>query len=100
MASVKGKEKASESQFANDLERYLGPVDDARYENARWWRNINRVMCLVGLILIAAIVGPTSAAQSRDNCSQRTDCPRRGRRHLNTLLLLLAFSAHPLAHDI
>lgn len=32
-------------------------VDEARYENARWWRNLNRLMCIIGVLIIAAIVG-------------------------------------------
>lgn len=42
--------------FEHDLEKTLGPVDQARYENARWWRNINRIMSVVGVGVIVAIV--------------------------------------------
>lgn len=31
-------------------------VDEARFENARWWRNLNRLMCILGVLIIAAIV--------------------------------------------
>lgn len=31
-------------------------VDETRYESARWWRNLNRVMSLIGLLIIGAIV--------------------------------------------
>ena len=39
-----------------DLEAALAPVDEARYENARWWRNLNRVMCLLGVALVALVI--------------------------------------------
>lgn len=31
-------------------------VDETRFESARWWRNLNRIMSVVGLLLIGAIV--------------------------------------------
>ena len=40
----------------HDLEKTLCMIDEARYENARWWRNLNRLMCIVGALIIAAIV--------------------------------------------
>jgi hypothetical protein len=43
--------------FEQDIEKGYDARDQARYENARWWRNINRMMCLVGLgVIIAAVV--------------------------------------------
>ncbi|KAK3692754.1 hypothetical protein B0T22DRAFT_24805 [Podospora appendiculata] len=33
-----------------------GVVDETRYESARWWRNLNRAMSFVGLIIIGAVV--------------------------------------------
>lgn len=47
---------ADDSRRARDIEKALGPVDYARYENARWWRNINRTLAFVGVLLVAAIV--------------------------------------------
>ena len=40
----------------NDYEGQLGPMDEARYESAKWWRRLNRWMSLVGALIIAAIV--------------------------------------------
>lgn len=40
----------------NDYERQFGPMDEARYESARWWRRLNRWMSLVGALIVAAIV--------------------------------------------
>jgi hypothetical protein len=31
-------------------------VDESRYESARWWRNLNRGMSIVGLLIIGAVV--------------------------------------------
>ncbi|KAI8958083.1 hypothetical protein F5Y11DRAFT_54220 [Daldinia sp. FL1419] len=30
--------------------------DDARYQSARWWRNINRFMAIAGLIIVGAVI--------------------------------------------
>jgi hypothetical protein len=40
----------------NDYSRQFGPLDEARYESARWWRNLNRCMSVVGLIIIVIVV--------------------------------------------
>ncbi|KAL8848684.1 MAG: hypothetical protein Q9221_006294 [Calogaya cf. arnoldii] len=45
-----------EADAAPDLEKTLCMIDEARYENARWWRNLNRLMCIVGALIIIAIV--------------------------------------------
>ena len=42
--------------MVRDLEKGLDPVDERRYENARWWRSLNRLMSIVGMLIIAAIV--------------------------------------------
>ncbi|KAK0722361.1 hypothetical protein B0T26DRAFT_749774 [Lasiosphaeria miniovina] len=31
-------------------------IDGARYESARWWRNLNRMMSILGLLIIGAII--------------------------------------------
>lgn len=48
---MRGRSKAE-----RDLEKAIISVDEARYENARWWRNINRIMSVLGLLVIGAIV--------------------------------------------
>lgn len=30
--------------------------NEKRYESARWWRNLNRIMSVVGLLIIGAVV--------------------------------------------
>ncbi|KAK5664171.1 hypothetical protein OQA88_387 [Cercophora sp. LCS_1] len=31
-------------------------VDESRYESARWWRNLNRFMSVIGLLIIGAVI--------------------------------------------
>lgn len=38
------------------LDHRTAMSDEVRYLNLRWWRNLNRFMCLVGLVVIAVIV--------------------------------------------
>ena len=53
----KGPEhRRSMTSIGQDLENRLAPMDEAKYENARWWRNLNRLMIPVGIFVIAAIV--------------------------------------------
>ncbi|KAL9031404.1 MAG: hypothetical protein Q9196_000552 [Gyalolechia fulgens] len=58
---------AIEAQPTRDLEKRLGMVDEARYENARWWRNLNRLMCIVGVLIIAAIIALAVVAVKMQN---------------------------------
>lgn len=48
--------RVSRATMVRDLEKALDPVDERRYENARWWRSLNRLMSIVGVLIIAAIV--------------------------------------------
>jgi len=36
--------------------QYMQAIDQIRYNSARWWRNLNRIMSVVGLLLIGAII--------------------------------------------
>lgn len=38
------------------LERHAQGVEELRFQNARWWRNLNRCMCAVGLVVIVVVV--------------------------------------------
>lgn len=40
------------SESVHDLQS----LDEIRYRSARWWRNLNRVMSVVGVLVIGAIV--------------------------------------------
>ncbi|TVY19321.1 hypothetical protein LARI1_G002345 [Lachnellula arida] len=46
----------SSNDYANDFTRQFGPADEIRFESAKWWRNLNRWMSVVGLLIIAAVV--------------------------------------------
>jgi hypothetical protein len=43
-----------------DVERAFdhrfGPIDEIRYENARWWRQLNRSMAVVGVVILATVI--------------------------------------------
>lgn len=47
---------------SNEFERHIESVDELRYQNARWWRMLNRCMSVIGLLIIGAIVGLSVAA--------------------------------------
>lgn len=53
---------ASLGEDGHDFAREFGPMDEARYESARWWRKLNRWMSGVGVIIIAVIVSSCIAA--------------------------------------
>uniref|UniRef100_A0A8H4RH05 Serine-rich protein n=1 Tax=Cudoniella acicularis TaxID=354080 RepID=A0A8H4RH05_9HELO len=46
----------SSNNAVNDYTRQFGPTDERRYESAKWWRNLNRWMSVVGVLIIAAVV--------------------------------------------
>ena len=60
--NANGKDVPRQTQILEDLEQQLGAVDEARYENARWWRNINRVMSGFGVLIIVAIIALVAVA--------------------------------------
>lgn len=66
------EDPVTEANLSHDLEKRLGMVDEARYENARWWRRLNRFMCILGVLIVAAIVGNISY----QSLSHTDDCHR------------------------
>ncbi|KAI9855294.1 MAG: hypothetical protein M1824_006221 [Vezdaea acicularis] len=44
------------SRRRSRFEREVRLVDEARFENAKWWRGVNRVMSGVGFLLVVCIV--------------------------------------------
>lgn len=40
----------------NEYARHVKPMDGVRYESARWWRQLNRIMSFIGLLIIGAVV--------------------------------------------
>jgi hypothetical protein len=69
--------KEEETETPNDFARQFGPLDDARYESARWWRNLNRWMCVVGIIIIVLVVYAPGPCASRFQVltQYRLPCP-------------------------
>ncbi|KAL2188758.1 hypothetical protein L209DRAFT_241187 [Thermothelomyces heterothallicus CBS 203.75] len=49
-----GKSKYSPTHPASRKQRYV--LDETRYQSARWWRNLNRVMSIIGLLIIGAVI--------------------------------------------
>lgn len=47
---------------SNEFERHIESIDELRFQNARWWRMLNRCMSVIGLLIIGAIVGLAVAA--------------------------------------
>jgi hypothetical protein len=46
----------SNPNIPKTITQELGPTDVSRYESARWWRNLNRGMAVLGVLIIAIIV--------------------------------------------
>jgi hypothetical protein len=43
---------------ANSMDHRFGLANEARYESTKWWRNLNRGMSIVGVLIIVTIVRP------------------------------------------
>src|SRR4051794_34948163 len=50
------KGKSVQADTEAGLDRQMEMVDQEQYANARWWRNLNRVMSVVGLLVIGVVV--------------------------------------------
>ncbi|KAH6715288.1 hypothetical protein BKA61DRAFT_574750 [Leptodontidium sp. MPI-SDFR-AT-0119] len=48
-------DREAQHETPNDYTRQFGPMDEARYESAKWWRRLNRYMSFVGVLILAAI---------------------------------------------
>ena len=46
----------------HEFERHIESIDELRYQNAKWWRALNRGMSFVGLLIIGAVIGLAVAA--------------------------------------
>lgn len=49
-------EKRMSSDVAGRMRRSVAVVDELRWENAAWWRMLNRYMCFVGAVMVILIV--------------------------------------------
>lgn len=45
----------SEDTGSEPLHRRVAPIDDLHYQSANWWRNLNRYMSILGLLILGAI---------------------------------------------
>jgi hypothetical protein len=41
---------------SSSIHNRSGLLDEARYESVRWWRNLNRGMSVLGVLIIATVV--------------------------------------------
>jgi len=46
----------SELDMSSDMARQMNPMEEARYESARWWRNLNRAMAVVGVVILILLI--------------------------------------------
>jgi hypothetical protein len=68
---IEKDQDSSHPDLSKTITRELGPNDVLRYESARWWRNLNRGMAILGVLIIAVIVRPSST--STFDLDARTD---------------------------
>ncbi len=54
--STDPEEEAAKQEGMTDFERNVQLVDVERHDSARWWRNLNRILSLVGIVVVGAIV--------------------------------------------
>ncbi|KAI9784994.1 MAG: hypothetical protein M1839_001190 [Geoglossum umbratile] len=54
--------RTSRLDYEGMIARDAASIEKGRYERARWWRNVNRVMSVVGLLIIGAIAALTAVA--------------------------------------
>ncbi|GAP86487.1 putative serine-rich protein [Rosellinia necatrix] len=47
--------QAPDESGPGPLQRRATPTNDMRYHSARWWRNVNRCMSIVGLLILGAV---------------------------------------------
>ena len=50
----KGENKYTSTHPAFRHQKYA--ADESIYESARWWRNLNRGMSIIGLLIIGAVI--------------------------------------------
>ncbi|KAF1990596.1 hypothetical protein K402DRAFT_400793 [Aulographum hederae CBS 113979] len=53
------------------IQRNLGPIDEKRYLKAQWWRNLNRIMSIAGILVIGAVVALAVIAVKMKNEQSR-----------------------------
>lgn len=56
VSQINGEATTSRPDLEHAFNSRVVLVDEVRRANARWWRNVNRVMSPVGLVIIAIVV--------------------------------------------
>ncbi|KAI0395370.1 hypothetical protein F5Y17DRAFT_205468 [Xylariaceae sp. FL0594] len=61
LGEIRDVEKGnSQAQLRGDSEqgfyRQVAPTDDSHYLSARWWRSVNRLMSLIGVLILGAVI--------------------------------------------
>jgi hypothetical protein len=92
----------SKEDISNDYSRQFGPMDEARYESAKWWRKLNRLMSIVGILIIAAVVSPLEVVVGLSRYCQLTYtrlswswwASQRGGSHKKPLDCVVHFTPH------
>lgn len=46
----------SDPAFSQQLQYHATIAKEVRYANVRWWRNLNRFMCVVGVLIVVVVV--------------------------------------------
>lgn len=64
--------RKSRLDLQEEMNRIWSPVDEKRYQNARWWRILNRIFSVVGVAIITLIVRIFPACFGF-NCLTETD---------------------------
>ncbi len=78
--SAKGKEIREVSADRSDefiamplaFARQVQHAEELRFQSARWWRNLNRFMALIGLLLLGAVAALVVIGV-REGWGQRTE---------------------------
>lgn len=68
-------ESSANLDISNDYAREFEGADQKRYDSARWWRRVNRLMSVVGLMIIAAVVSSLAFCRRKTTLTEHADCP-------------------------
>lgn len=49
-------EKRMSSDVEGRMRRNVAAVDELRWENAAWWRDVNRFMCVIGIVVLVLVI--------------------------------------------
>ena len=74
--------RKSRLDMLEEMNRIWSPMDEKRYQNARWWRILNRIFSVVGVAIITLIVRIPCASSfllanrdaGRSSCNEDLTC--------------------------